>query len=326
MRRRHQTTWIQRWSRYLIGGIATAGAVLTGYLTYVKLSNGDAACPIKGCDQVLASDYATVLGQPLALFGCLAYLSMAIFALGPLLITGEKQAELRQKLESWSWGLLFLGSTAMTIFSGYLMYVLTTELKSFCIYCVGSALMSLSLLVLTLLGNRWEDTGKLFFQGILIAVVTLVGTLGVYASVHGNGPVTAGLQTINPDGNNPAPAATTTSGPAEMALAQHLKAIGATKYSAWWCPHCFEQRQLFGREAFEAIPTVECDPGGVDPDPGACQAAGVQSYPTWVINGQTYAGTMELSELARLSGYSGPMDFQHSMATIPKQMPLVQAP
>lgn len=324
MRRRRQTTWIQRWSRYLIGGIATAGAALTGYLTYVSFSNGSAACPIKGCDQVLASDYATVLGQPLALFGCLAYLSMAVFALGPLLIAEETKTDLRQTLETWTWTLLFWGGAAMAVFSGYLMYVLTTELKSFCIYCVGSALLSLSLLVLSVLGRHWEDAGKLFFQGIIVAMVTLVGTLGVYASVNGNGPATAAVQQFNPEGNNPAPTASTRSGPAEIALAQHLNDIGATKYSAWTCPHCYDQRQLFGREAFEVVPTVECDPSGVDPQPQVCQAAGVQGYPSWQINGQLYSGVMELGELARLSDYDGPMDFQYSIQTIPKDMPLIR--
>lgn len=323
MRRRRQTSWIQRWSRYLIGGIATTGAALTGYLTYVKFSNGDAACPIKGCDQVLASDYATIFGQPLALFGCLAYLGMVVFALLPLFIAEETQAELRQKLDDLTWHFLFWGGAAMTVFSGYLMYLLTTELKSFCIYCVGSAVMSTSLLVLAVLGRHWEDIGKLVFQGIIVAMVTLVGTLGVYASVNGNGPVRAAVYQAQPS-NNPSFEATTESGPSEIGLANHLKEIGAKKYSAWWCPHCYSQRQLFGREAFESIEAVECDASGEDAQPQACQAAGVQSYPTWEINGTSYPGVMELSELARVSGYEGPAEFLHSSQTIPNDMPIIQ--
>ena len=323
MRRRRQPSFIQRWSRYLIGGIATTGAALTGYLTYVKFSNGDAVCPVKGCDQVLASDYATVFGQPLALFGCLAYLSMVAFALVPLFIAEETQAELRQKLDDWTWTLLFWGGAAMTVFSGYLMFLLTTELKSFCIYCVGSALMSTSLLVLAVLGRHWEDIGKLIFQGIIVAMVTLMGTLGVYASVNGNGPVRAAVYQAQP-ADNPSFEATTESGPAEIALAQHLQEIGAKKYSAWWCPHCYSQRQLFGREAFQEIEAVECDATGTDPQPQACQTAGVRSYPTWEIKGTIYPGVMELSELAEVSGYDGPTDFQHSSQTIPQDMPIIQ--
>ena len=37
---------------------------------------------------------------------------------------------------------------------------------------------------------------------------------------------------------------------------------------------------------------------------GACRAAGVGSYPTWVINGQTYVGeVMSLNQLAVASGF-----------------------
>lgn len=223
MRRRRQTPWIHRWSRYLIGGIATAGAVLTGYLTLVKLTGAEAACPIKGCDQVLASDYATVFGLPLALFGCLAYVAMAAMALGPTLLKSEAQLETRKKLEGVTWNLLFLGGTAMMIFSGYLMYLLATEFKAFCVYCVGSALMSASLFLLALFGHDWEDAGKLVFGGLMVGMVTLVGTVGVYGT-GGEGAIandTPGTY-IAQASNNPPPAATTTSGEAELALSDHL--------------------------------------------------------------------------------------------------------
>src|SRR4028119_1082341 len=85
-RRRQSTPWIHRWSRPLIGAIAVLGALVTAYLTAVKLSGNSAACPTSGCEQVLSSPYATVFGLPLALFGCLAYTSMAIFALAPLAV------------------------------------------------------------------------------------------------------------------------------------------------------------------------------------------------------------------------------------------------
>ncbi len=324
MRRRRQTSWIHRRSRYLIGGIATTGAVLTGYLTAVKFAQAEAACPISGCEQVLSSDYATVLGLPLTLFGCLAYLSMAAMALAPLALRSEKQQELRLTLENWTWNLLFLGGTAMMIFSGYLMYLLTSEIKSFCLYCVGSALLSTSLFVLSVFGKSWEDTGKLIFNGILVGLATLIATLGVYASPSGdtggatNEPT---VQIIDPAGNNAPPRATTQSGEAELALADHLQKIGAKSFGAWWCPHCFEQRQLLGQAAYKKITSIECDPGGVDPQPQVCQASGVQSYPSWEINDKLYAGVQEPQELAAASGYKGPMNFKYTLANIPQTMP-----
>jgi uncharacterized membrane protein len=50
MSHRPSTPWIYRWSRFLIGAIATLGAVITAYLTVVKLAGGAAACPVSGCN------------------------------------------------------------------------------------------------------------------------------------------------------------------------------------------------------------------------------------------------------------------------------------
>jgi uncharacterized membrane protein len=74
-----------------MAGIASIGAAVTAYLTYTKLTGNEAACPTSGCDIVLSSPYATVFGQPLALFGFLAYFSMIIFAIAPLLVGSPEQ-------------------------------------------------------------------------------------------------------------------------------------------------------------------------------------------------------------------------------------------
>ena len=103
----------------------------------------------------------------------------------------------------------------------------------------------------------------------------------------------------------------TTSGPAEIALAEHLADIGAKKYGAWWCPHCHEQQALFGKDAFEKITYVECDPEGRNSQTSACQAAGVQGFPTWEVNGELYSGVQPLEALATVSGYSGSTSFKN---------------
>ncbi|NET36858.1 MAG: vitamin K epoxide reductase family protein [Cyanothece sp. SIO1E1] len=303
MRRRRETPWIHNWSRYLIAAIATIGAIGTGYLTITKLVGGAAGCSTEGCNQVLSSPYATVFGLPLTLFGFLAYASMVMMAVGPLALKTQLDKDTQLKLENWTWRLLFMGAAAMTIFSAYLMYVLAFKIEAVCPYCIGSALLSLGLLVLTIIGREWEDVGQLFFNGFIIAVVTLVGTLGIYAGVN-NPTAVAGA-----DGKTPPPIETT-SGPAEIALAEHLSAIGAKKYSAWWCPHCHDQQRLFGREAFSRVDYVECDPEGQNPQTETCQAVGIKSYPTWEINGELHAGVKPLNEIADLSGYTGPRGFQ----------------
>jgi uncharacterized membrane protein len=70
------------------------GALVTGYLTVVKLTGGAAACPTTGCEQVLSSPYATVFGVPLTLFGLLAYIGMAAFALAPMAVNPAEKKDL----------------------------------------------------------------------------------------------------------------------------------------------------------------------------------------------------------------------------------------
>lgn len=324
MIRRRSTPWIHKWSRPIISAIAGCGALVTGYLTIVRLTGGSAACSAEaaasgatGCNDVLSSAWGTVFGQPLALFGFLAYIGMFVFALAPLVIkTGENKKQ-RQQLENLTWFFLLIGAIAMTVFSSYLMFVLFTEIKAVCPYCIASALFSLSMLVLTIVGRSWEDLGQIFFTAVIVGMVTLVGTLAVYNGVGaqvanpGNGVQTV---TLSPSGQPKPPKGwevTTTSSEAEIQLARHLKEIGAKKYSAWWCPHCYEQKQLFGKEAVSQLDLIECDPRGSNPQRELCQSIGIQGFPTWQINNKLYPNVQSLEKLSELSGYKGPRDFKN---------------
>lgn len=333
MGRKRSVPWIYRWSRPIIGAIAIAGAILTAYLTVTKLMGGEVTCSADGsggsCSGVLNSEYATVFGLPLSLFGCLAYISMAVFALSPLLVNSDTGKKLRKQIENWTWLLLLAGSTAMAVFSGYLMYILATEIKSVCFYCIGSALFALSMFVLTILGKDWEDIGQIFFTGAIVAVVTIVGTLGIYSPVNQAGiastpqaevPDTDGKIFITGTEGKGAPnppkgwEITTTSEAAEIALAKHLTATGAKKYGAFWCPHCYEQKQLFGKAAFKEIDYVECaDLANPRQQSSACREAGITSYPTWKIQEKLYSGTQSMEELAKLSDYQGEKTFKYKL-------------
>ncbi|MGD1952773.1 MAG: vitamin K epoxide reductase family protein [Leptolyngbyaceae cyanobacterium] len=285
-KRKQPTTWIHRNSRYLIGGVSTAGLLLA------------IGCMAKGSSALAGSAYVQLGGLSLPLLGAIAYFFMGAFAIGPV-VTKNKS------LEGPTWLGLFVGSTAMTIFSGYLLYVMLGVLQEPCIPCLISALLAMGLWVLTLVGNRWESFGQLLLPGISVALVAAIATTGLYAYAQNPETFTAG---------NPPAAIQTSSGDSEIALAKHLTAIGAKKYGAWWCPHCHSQQTLFGEPAFEHVTYVECDEEGIDPQPNACRAAGVQSYPTWEINGETYAGVQSLQSLAAASGYTGPQDFINQTA------------
>jgi uncharacterized membrane protein/glutaredoxin len=305
MSRRQENSWMHRWSRWLVAGIASVGALGTGFLTINKLMGGGGACPTEGCEQVFSSPYATVFGLPLTLFGFLAYAAILVLAVTPLLINADKHKPLRQKLESWTWPLMFMQASAMVVFSAYLMSLLAFELQAFCPYCIASALFAVSMFMIILFGNQWDDLGQLAFVGIIVAMLTLTSTLAIYAPVRaGGGPSTlsAGQQ---------GPPITTASGPAEVALANHLKNIGAAMYGAWWCPHCHDQKQLFGAEAATAFTYVECAEDGQNSQTALCRSKPeITGFPSWEIKGEFYSGTQSLARLAEASGYSGPTDFR----------------
>lgn len=97
--------------------------------------------------------------------------------------------------------------------------------------------------------------------------------------------------------------APTPSDPQQRALAEHLKRSGILFYGAWWCPACFRQKSLFGREAGNQLPYVECDRGGAVND--RCQAADIRVYPTWVKGNERLEGVQSLDSLKTWSGFGG---------------------
>ena len=82
-------------------------------------------------------------------------------------------------------------------------------------------------------------------------------------------------------------------------LAQHLTEQGAVMYGTDWCPFCQEQMTMFGN-SFRFIEYVDCDRSR-----GVCNSMGVQSYPTWIINGERYTGVLSIGRLTELSNFEG---------------------
>jgi glutaredoxin len=107
-------------------------------------------------------------------------------------------------------------------------------------------------------------------------------------------------------GKGVAPPVRAESNAATIALAEHLTATGARLYTAYWCPHCHEQKELFGRQAAEKLTVIECAPDGRNSQKELCDAKKIEGYPTWEINGQLDSGVKPLAKLAAASGYSGP--------------------
>ena len=82
------------------------------------------------------------------------------------------------------------------------------------------------------------------------------------------------------------------------ALATCIKDSGATFYGAFWCPHCQEQKKMFGSAA-DLLPYVECSLPNGQGQNQTCTDAGVESYPTWQFaDDSRLNGTQSLATLA----------------------------
>ena len=89
----------------------------------------------------------------------------------------------------------------------------------------------------------------------------------------------------------PPPAAAEPEGTAAT-LAERLKAADATCYGTDWCG--FTKKQLAETQELSGAYTyVDCE-GAKE----QCKAAGINAYPTWVINGQKHEGFMSTQRLA----------------------------
>ncbi len=73
-------------------------------------------------------------------------------------------------------------------------------------------------------------------------------------------------------------------------FAQALKTEGAEFYGAFWCPHCQEQKELFGSSK-QYLPYIECSTTNKD-QTQICKDKKIEGYPTWHFkNGVVVAST-----------------------------------
>jgi len=89
-------------------------------------------------------------------------------------------------------------------------------------------------------------------------------------------------------------------------FANCLASRHAKMYGLYWCPHCVEQKEMFGK-AFRYVPYVECaikDSRELAPQ---CKAAGVKLFPSWQFGANPpIEGVFPLQELSDKTGCSLP--------------------
>ena len=77
-------------------------------------------------------------------------------------------------------------------------------------------------------------------------------------------------------------------------------------YGLYWCPHCLEQKEMFGK-SFQYVPYTECAIKGSHDLAPACAAAGVKLFPSWQFGGNPpIEGVFPLQVLGSQTGCSLP--------------------
>lgn len=91
-------------------------------------------------------------------------------------------------------------------------------------------------------------------------------------------------------------------------FAKCTKENGATFYGAFWCPHCNEQKKLFGK-SMRFVNYVECStPDGRD-QKIICNQKNIEGYPTWEFaDGSRESGVLSFAQLSEKTGCILPLN------------------
>jgi uncharacterized membrane protein len=285
------------------------------------------------CNAILSGPYSHIPGTeiPLAFAGGIAYTIVFVLAITPLLqstATLSNQFTGTDENDAINRVLLLGVTTTMGAFSIFLMSILFNVLHQSCLYCITSAICSIGLASLAWIGGvlpeKFKKEGVSLSVGggmlSMLAAIVLLGT---------NDPSTitppfnlakefdststtliASTATLKSDSssssmaNEPVllvdqlpPVITTESSTAAMQLAKDLQKLDTTFYGAFWCSHCHDQKQAFGKQAMQQIPYVECSKEGINSQAALCKEKKIPGYPTWEISGKLYPGEKALDEI-----------------------------
>lgn len=125
----------------LIFFLSFLGFLICVYLSYEYLSSSPINCPISGagCDAVRLSLYASFFGLSTPLYGVAFYLSMM---LSVFLTSANIFPSILKRLQQ-------VAILMAVTFGVYLTYLEAFVIQAYCIWCLGSFVISLILLSLT---------------------------------------------------------------------------------------------------------------------------------------------------------------------------------
>ena len=113
-----------------IAGLALLGLAISVYLTYVHYAGIEPVCSsISNCERVQTSEYADLVGIPVAVLGIAGYAAILL--------------SLRMRVEVTA-----LLSYLALAFSAYLTWAEVFKIEAICQWCVASAIITLVIAVL----------------------------------------------------------------------------------------------------------------------------------------------------------------------------------
>jgi len=302
---------LSRTMRAILGGLGLMGVFETIYLTWVKLvGTSGAICSTQGCIDVLTGPWSVFLGIPLSAYGMLAYGVFSFLSIWPLLARSETvytdvdagtteeipSEEVYVRRDNITRGPMLALSSVLIGFSAYLMSLLVWVIKDICPYCIFSAGLTVSIFVFMVSSRAMRSmsiggTTKVISAGFGISAVASMLSYGLAAPYIPN----------IPDSPQAPPVVTTYSSRQANKLADKLALKNTKMYGAYWCTHCFDQKQKLGRQAWKKITYIECDKHGVNTQYKLCRQKRIPGYPTWEIDGLLYPGEVQLDTLEAIA-------------------------
>ncbi len=237
--------------------LAVFGMLITSYLAYIHATKTVPVCLVGAVEGC-----ATVLESSYSKIGGIPVVYAGLLTWTTLFILGMYGRMRNRQVLQW----IFLFSTGGLFAAGYFNGIMLTQLKAICVWCEASHVLMISTFVVSGLSVQKK---RYVLGSIGIFVFAIAFSLAFFQEK-----------------------------PTGLAVfAQCLTQEKVVMYGAYWCPHCKNQKLLFGDD-FKHITYVECALPDKTGQTRECIEANVTKYPTWQLSdGTRISGEITLEEL-----------------------------
>lgn len=258
---------------YVILCLSLIGLITSLYLVKDHYSQISGACDFSttvSCSIVNSSIFSEILNVPVAVFGAIWFILLAVIAWRCL----------RKKEYVWAllvWNLIGLLSVVYLVIAEII-------LRALCPFCTVVHLLVLTSLVISYLIYRRTGKPKPNLKKLkgLIALVIVVNLIPL---------ILFNLGSVREDHSE---------------LAKCLTNNGVYMYGSFRCGVCAKTRAMFG-DAFQYINEIECHPQGKNSQTELCLRKNIEGTPTWIlepdgIEMKRHTGFLSTEELAEFGG------------------------